>query len=114
VWSLLMALLIPGLLALLIASFLPLWTVWYWNPHEGLGKHGSLWFVMSEVQRVAITPPDATFPETCNADPHDLTLAAGIFGFGVLLGLLFLFGWPLTRFWASGGSHTAKGEGLCP
>jgi hypothetical protein len=36
-------------LALLIASVLPVWTVWYFNEWEGLAVRGTLWSALAQL-----------------------------------------------------------------
>jgi len=80
-----------GLLTLLVASFFPIWTVWYWNPWEGLGVRASLWGVLWKVLRCSIREPDPNFPVTCNPEPRELIVAAIVFVVGAVGGAFVYF-----------------------
>jgi hypothetical protein len=84
-------LLVGGSAGLLIASFLPIWTLWYWNPLEGLGVKRSLWTVAWETVHSLLEKPDPVFPVTRNGDVQDLGLAVIIFIAGSLLGAIVFF-----------------------
>jgi len=72
-----------GLIALLIASFEPIWTLKVSNEIEGLAYEHSLWFVLEQVRR-----PDVYHTFNQEADEDDRYLAAKVFGMGWLCGTL--------------------------
>ena len=82
--------LLGGQAAVLVASFLPIWTLWYFNPREGLGYGASLWSVL---WHTVIEPPriNPEFQVTTSGDMLDLWTGGVIFVVGAALGLLIYF-----------------------
>jgi hypothetical protein len=60
--GLLRTVLIGGLLALVAATFLPVWTIWHLNPMEGVGHRCSLWSTAWTVAGAWLEDPDPAFP----------------------------------------------------
>ena len=64
-----------GWIAVLVASLCPIWTVWYYNPMEGLGYRRTLWGVMWEVLQPVITSrnkPSVSSNSQCRTKRPDL------------------------------------------
>jgi hypothetical protein len=79
-----------GMTPLVILSFFPIWTVWHYNPMEGVGRHRSLWFVAVEILQSWVEQPDPAFPVTVTGDARDLILGAIVIGIGVFFGVIAL------------------------
>jgi hypothetical protein len=75
-----------GALALLGATALPVWTLWYENPMEGTGYHHSLWYVVWQVASSWAEAPNPMFPVTRTGDAHDFIVAGIYFCAGAALG----------------------------
>jgi hypothetical protein len=75
-----------GLATLFIATFCPIWTIWYINSREGNGYQRSLWFVAVEVGRSCLEKPDPTYLVTRTGDMGDIVVAGIVFGGGALVG----------------------------
>ena len=80
------SILIGGFATVLLASFLPIWHIFYLNPYEGLGESRTLWILAFEVFESRQTPPDPNFPVTVTAGPENLIILAFVFGVGCFLG----------------------------
>jgi hypothetical protein len=92
-----------SVLALLAASFLNIWIVWYVNDWEGVGYHKSLWSVLTEVSQ-----PHRDVQ--VHAHDGDIIQAAVIMVLGAAIGSVI--GWCMGRLCGGGrvvrsGSHHA-------
>jgi hypothetical protein len=79
--------------ALLITSFMPVWTLWQVNALEGVGYHETLWFVLWETARPSAGTPDLPLHRT--GDVSNLVVAAVslILGACVSGGLFCFIAW---------------------
>ena len=74
---------------LFVSSFLPVWTVWYFNPWEGVGDHHSLWQVVWEIARAQYKGTDPNFPVTVTGDAIDLLKAGTALCIGGIIGAFY-------------------------
>jgi hypothetical protein len=79
-----------GFLLLFASTFLPIWTVWYLNPIEGVGYLRPLWVVVWEVTGAHVEEVNPAFPVIRTGDAHDFIIVALAFGIGTLIGAIFL------------------------
>lgn len=88
-----------GAIAILAASFLPIWTLWYSTPMDAYVYNTTLWHVL---QATVIDPPaddpHPIFQVTVSGDLDDAFLGATIFGAGIILGFSgSLLQWRVAR-----------------
>jgi len=87
--------LLGGQLLFLVASWFPIWTLWYFNPREGLGFQETLWSVLWNTV-ISRPPLDPAFQVTTSGDMRDILQGEIIFAIGVALGFLTY----VIRLWA--------------
>lgn len=100
-----------GSVTLLVASLLPIWTLWYENPWEGVGYPVTLWTLVWELWKNALTAPNPAFPVTCRSDESNQIVLAVTFAVGAIVGLgvrYFRAAWCVLFFETPGASASLR------
>jgi hypothetical protein len=79
-----------GVAALVVASAMPIWTLWHINELEGLGYRVSLWRVGLEATQSWIESFDGNPALVRTGDPEDFIIAGVAFGVGAAIGMILL------------------------